>query len=218
MAGFTTSPTTTFPGVSGGAQGSFGGGTFDAFVSRFSADLTLSDTTPNPFSFVAQNNVPVRSLRTSTPIQITVLGATSNAYVEGELGSTFCVSGSNSCATCSVSGIFVTTGQVSDGQYVCVRHRSSPLVNEITTTTLHIGGQAGKFRVSTGNLLAGCSLDVDGNNIQDALTDGLIIIRALFGLTGTAVTNGAIGAGAARTTWAQLQPYFNGNCGTNFAP
>ncbi len=64
-----------------------------------------------------------------------------------------------------------------------------------------------------------CELDVDGNGTIDALTDGLLVLRAMFGLTGTAVTNGAIGAGnPSRTTWAQIQPYLNGNCGSNFAP
>lgn len=64
-----------------------------------------------------------------------------------------------------------------------------------------------------------CTLDIDGNGAQDALTDGLIILRALFGLTGTSVTNNAIGSGTpTRTTWAQIQPYLNGNCGGSFAP
>jgi hypothetical protein len=39
----------------------------------------------------------------------------------------------------------------------------------------------------------------------------------MFGLTGTAVTNGAVGGGATRSTWAQLQPYLNGSCGASFA-
>ena len=65
----------------------------------------------------------------------------------------------------------------------------------------------------------GCTLDIDGNGSIDALTDGLIVLRAMFGLTGTAVTNAAIGGGMpTRTTWAQIQPYLNANCGTNFRP
>jgi hypothetical protein len=61
------------------------------------------------------------------------------------------------------------------------------------------------------------ALDVDGNGVTDAQTDGLLIIRALFGLTGTAVTNGSIGGGATRSDWATIRSYLNGNCGTNFA-
>ena len=50
-------------------------------------------------------------------------------------------------------------------------------------------------------------LDVDGNGVVDALTDGLLVIRDLLGLTGTALTQGAIGPGATRTTAAQVQTY-----------
>jgi len=63
----------------------------------------------------------------------------------------------------------------------------------------------------------GCSLDVDGNGSKDALTDGLMILRAMFGLTGTAVTNGAIGGNALRSNWSQIRTYLNGVCGASFA-
>src|ERR1051326_8857314 len=36
------------------------------------------------------------------------------------------------------------------------------------------------------------SLDVDLNGTADALTDGLLIVRYLFGFTGTALTNGVV--------------------------
>ena len=49
-------------------------------------------------------------------------------------------------------------------------------------------------------------LDVDGNGQTDALTDGLIIIRYMFGLRGPALINGAIGTGATRTG-AQIEAY-----------
>ena len=47
-------------------------------------------------------------------------------------------------------------------------------------------------------------LDIDGNNAYGALTDGLLAIRYLFALTGAALTNGVIGAGATRTTPADI--------------
>ena len=63
-----------------------------------------------------------------------------------------------------------------------------------------------------------CTLDVDGNGAQDALTDGLIVIRALFGLTGTAVTNNAIGDNnPTRSDWTAIRTYLNTNCGASFA-
>ena len=84
-----------------------------------------------------------------------------------------------------------------------------------------IGQTSIQGAVSTFNPLTNspaCDLDVDGNGTVDALTDGLIVVRAMLGLTGTAVTTGAIGTGPLRTTWAQIQPLLNNNCGTNFAP
>ena len=41
-------------------------------------------------------------------------------------------------------------------------------------------------------------LDIDNNGAYDALTDGLMVIRYLLGLTGTSVTAGAVAAGAPR--------------------
>jgi hypothetical protein len=44
------------------------------------------------------------------------------------------------------------------------------------------------------------NLDIDVNNEIDALTDGLLIMRYLFGLTGNALIDGAIGNNASRIT------------------
>jgi hypothetical protein len=64
----------------------------------------------------------------------------------------------------------------------------------------------------------GCSLDIVGNGEIDALTDGLILIRAMFGLTGTAATSNAIGQGAGRSNWNEIRAFLNANCATNFPP
>ena len=63
-----------------------------------------------------------------------------------------------------------------------------------------------------------CPLDVDGNGKIDALTDGLMFLRAMFGLTGDAITNNAIGAGATRKTYPEIRAFMNANCGTNVLP
>ena len=47
--------------------------------------------------------------------------------------------------------------------------------------------------------------DVDGNGQQDALTDGLLVLRYLFGFRGATLINGAIGTGASRTTAAEIE-------------
>ena len=62
----------------------------------------------------------------------------------------------------------------------------------------------------------GCSMDLDGNGTIDPLTDGIMLLRAFFGLTGASVTQNALGAGATRTTWPEIRVFLNANCGTNF--
>ena len=52
-------------------------------------------------------------------------------------------------------------------------------------------------------------LDVDGNGIQDAATDGILFLRYLFGFRGSALSDGAIGAGAIRTSGAEVAEYLD---------
>ena len=60
------------------------------------------------------------------------------------------------------------------------------------------------------------SLNLDGSGNTDAATDGVLLLRAMFGLTGTAVTNGI--ALAPGRTWADIRIYLNTQCGGNFMP
>jgi hypothetical protein len=53
------------------------------------------------------------------------------------------------------------------------------------------------------------SLDVDLNGQADALTDGILIIRHLFGFTGAALTNGAVDPTGRRTDPTAIQNYLN---------
>jgi hypothetical protein len=52
-------------------------------------------------------------------------------------------------------------------------------------------------------------LDIDDDGSTSALTDGLMILRASFGLTGTAVTNNALGLNPNRGSWAAIRSYLN---------
>ena len=51
------------------------------------------------------------------------------------------------------------------------------------------------------------TLDVDGNAAFNAPTDAVLIIRYLFGLTGAALIDGAVGPGATRNTAAKIETY-----------
>ncbi len=52
-------------------------------------------------------------------------------------------------------------------------------------------------------------LDVDGNGKVTALTDGLLILRFLFGFTGVTLTSSAVGPGCTRCDSAAILPYLN---------
>lgn len=52
-------------------------------------------------------------------------------------------------------------------------------------------------------------LDVDTDGNVDALTDGVLIVRRLFSFSGTALTSGALAAGARRTDPAAIAAYID---------
>ena len=53
----------------------------------------------------------------------------------------------------------------------------------------------------------GLALDVDGDGRVDALTDGMLVLRYLFGLRGDRMIEGAVAPGATRSTPALIQSY-----------
>ena len=49
--------------------------------------------------------------------------------------------------------------------------------------------------------------DIDRNGQVDAATDGLLLLRYLYGLRGTALIAGAFGIGATRTSSVDIEAY-----------
>ncbi|MDG1818256.1 MAG: hypothetical protein P8H31_00330 [Porticoccaceae bacterium] len=49
------------------------------------------------------------------------------------------------------------------------------------------------------------TIDIDGNNQYDALSDGLLLLRALFGLEGQSLTAGAISPDAVYTESSEIK-------------
>ena len=220
VAGATAS--TTLAGAAPtGTQALSGGGGSDGFISALGTDLREGNSNPAPFAFAAIVGALPSSVQTSAPAKVTPTGD-ATGYVDGQPGSTWCASSLANCSSCDRTGGFIGGSATLLGPnpyYVCVRHTASAAPDVITESTLHIGAVAATFRVGTGAIPGfGCTLDIDLNGAQDALTDGLLVIRALFGLTGTAVTNGAIGTNALRTGWSDISAYLNTNCGANVAP
>jgi hypothetical protein len=49
--------------------------------------------------------------------------------------------------------------------------------------------------------------DIDGNNEVDALTDGLLLLRYLFGLSGESLIAAAVQTNANRSTSDEIEEY-----------
>ena len=82
-----------------------------------------------------------------------------------------------------------------------------------------IGGNNDGLAIDDWSFDAGtpCNLDLDLNGHIDPLTDGVMLMRAMLGLTGNAVTANALGEGATRTSWAEMAFHLNASCSTSFA-
>ena len=52
-------------------------------------------------------------------------------------------------------------------------------------------------------------LDIDGNGVLDALTDGLMIIRYLFGISGNALINNAVAQDGSRTSVTDITNFLD---------
>jgi Protein of unknown function (DUF1566) len=57
-----------------------------------------------------------------------------------------------------------------------------------------------------------CNLDIDANGQIDATTDALLITRYILGIRGAALTQNALGGGAARTSSADIEAYLAKPC------
>ena len=55
--------------------------------------------------------------------------------------------------------------------------------------------------------MAGAFGDIDGSGNVDALTDGLMLLRYLFGLRGASLIDGAVANGAARQSAEDIEAY-----------
>ncbi len=68
------------------------------------------------------------------------------------------------------------------------------------------------------NHLVAQRMDIDGDSSVDAVTDGLLLLRALLGFSGDAVIGDAVSPCATRTTWATIRAHLVGTCGLVVAP
>ena len=59
-------------------------------------------------------------------------------------------------------------------------------------------------------------LDIDGDDSSAALTDGILVIRFMAGFSGEALTTGAVGVGATRTSSTEILNFINEDVGSEF--
>ena len=74
-----------------------------------------------------------------------------------------------------------------------------------------VTGVNNTLAVGAGAAPAPCRMDIDGDGQIHPTTDGLILMRVMLGLTGTAVSSAAV-AGSPRSTWADIRTYLNDSC------
>ena len=85
----------------------------------------------------------------------------------------------------------------------------------LTGTTLTTGALASDATANNPESIANyidqrtTVFDLDGNGSTDALTDGLLLLRHLFGLSGDAMTNGVIGLDATRINYEQIKSHID---------
>lgn len=72
---------------------------------------------------------------------------------------------------------------------------------------------ANEFPTPQWVLAPNCTLDIDDDGNVSALTDGLMIVRAMLGMSGEAVISGLIGANATRPNWPQVRAHLGASCG-----
>lgn len=91
---------------------------------------------------------------------------------------------------------FTADASLTEGETSVIRFTASS-----TATSHSFASEPVIFKVQSFNL------DIDGNGTADALTDGLLVIRYIFGFRGSTLISDAIGAGATRTTAADIEAY-----------
>jgi Leucine-rich repeat (LRR) protein len=192
--------TATAPGIVSGAPTAL-----SANVATVSQTATLNFGTvavsvPSPI----QNVVLVNSLSTSATIQTcTFSGADADQFAFSPAPNFPIVLSANGGASSIGVRIVATSPGEKLAQVVC----AGATFDVVTTNATQL----------TSSTDRGC-LDADGDGQILPHTDLLILSRAARGLTGSAVTNGAIVGTPPRNTWVLIRSYLNARCNTNYAP
>ena len=96
---------------------------------------------------------------------------------------------------------------LTDGLLV-IRHLFGFSGDSLTSGAVSDGSSRGSSELISSYLTdADSQLDIDGDGESKPLTDGLLLIRYLFGFSGDSLISGAIGSGAERDTAEEVEAY-----------
>ncbi|MCS6996748.1 MAG: hypothetical protein NZ533_07310 [Casimicrobiaceae bacterium] len=194
VAGMTNSSSPNpFPGTSGGAQPNPVWVT-EGFAARMSLDLAAADVVPDAFVLPAQYGVPVSSLRTAGPVQVTGITASALVAVDGAPGSAVCISNSPTC-TCATWSV---SGTIANNEYLCVRHVSAPTTMTHAESRVVVGGHAAKFVTFTSTPSVTCSFDLDDDGLVVLTKEGLLLVRSMLGFP---PAEAVVGTGITQAQW-----------------
>jgi hypothetical protein len=100
--------------------------------------------------------------------------------------------------------------EVGPGESCALRLRFAPQARRNNFATLEVESDDDLRPTATASLLGWGDLnplDGDGNGVQDALTDGLMLLRYLFGFRGAAMVDDALSPGCGRCTSAAIEAW-----------
>lgn len=217
-------------GLDGGAQNAKAAGT-EAFVTRFNAELTLRlqasylGGTGNDFALAlaihpASGHVYLAGYSSSTDLPGVGGGAQSASSAGLDAFVSRLTADLRNPAGCSldIDQDFAVRAST-DGLLILRRMLGLSGPALIANAVNPAGWRTGHIGIGNSIDALLVTLDIDGSGgAADGASDGLILLRAMLGFTGTAVTAGAISGTPPRNTWALIRPYLNTNCGTSFLP
>ena len=86
-------------------------------------------------------------------------------------------------------------------------------LQSLATPLLTFAGQNSNIKqVDAAALVETCNMDIDGDGKVLPTTDGLILMRAMMGMTGTAVSSAAA-PGSPRSDWLIIRQFLVNACG-----
>ena len=88
-------------------------------------------------------------------------------------------------------------------------------IQSLATPLQTFAGQTSNIKqVDAAALVETCQMDIDGDGKVLPTTDGLILMRAMMGMTGTAVSSAAA-PGSPRSDWTTIRQFLVNACGMN---